>query len=301
MRKKYMRIVCLCLVLIMLASGCAAKEEGKNTMEAKLLETAKAKDRSLQTSYSYNFKEFAYERTAEGYKITIDDYTAPLALSERETLKYEVENATDATEKELKIASKALDLVIEYINGSTIIKNKEKDIEILKKVEVKVADIPEYATYYKCRIYIGEATREDICEKVLVNAYIKALRDITNSVYRFSSSEYEILNEAMSWTITEYIGGKLDRDVVLPYSSYLQHTLYFIGCFREMALEAYFYGYDVIYEQIDKQDFRCYLEMFKEANDNKPYDIAAAGCLRNFRPIVQPDYVELEPELNLFG
>ena len=32
-------------------------------------------------------------------------------------------------------------------------RNLEKDIEILKKIEVKVADIPEYATYYKCRIY----------------------------------------------------------------------------------------------------------------------------------------------------
>lgn len=273
------RIACLMLAVICMFSliACGAKE---TNYEQSLFEAsdeireyiekdvANAKQQGVDFNIAVNrISKNVYEVTFNGDKQKNEFY-------EESQEEFNLEQVCELDSKYQSIATKARDSVIKYINTSNILKDKEKLIESINQIQVKVAIMDSVGLHREGTVYISKDFLANFpasaSEYALAHEYIHALAAITNNGVDNEVYGKNQLNEAITDIITVQLypeGSGFES----AYSDYYYYVLGYISCFKEKAVEAYFYGYDDIWESTGRDDFDFFVEMFAKA----PYDVYA--------------------------
>lgn len=171
----------------------------------------------------------------------------------------------------MSCAKQVLRNVIKYINDSDVLKNKQEIIKKIKSVKIKFADISVSGIYENNVIYINKSLNKNDYIYVMTHQYVHALHEITNGCEKNIIYNHSVFNE----TLTDAISKQICPDSYnLNYSDYYHYILVYIGCFEKQALEAYFYGYEDIWEQTEKDDFDFFVQIFA----NVTTDEYASDC-----------------------
>lgn len=187
---------------------------------------------------------------------------------------FNLEQVSELGDEYQSIATKARDSVVKYINTSNILKDKEKLIESINQIQVKVAVMDSVGLHREGTVYISKDFLANFpasaSEYALAHEYIHALASITNGGIEEEVYGKNKLNEALTDIITVQLypeGSGFESG----YADYYYYVLGYISCYKEKAVEAYFYGYDDVWESTGRDYFDFFVEMFAKA----PYDVYA--------------------------
>lgn len=169
-------------------------------------------------------------------------------------------------------------LVKDYIANSTVLKDKETIMQELDKIEVKIAEYDEVAEYRDGTLYIGKDYVNVICEWMICHELMHALADITNGGVENEPYAYYQFNEGLTDFITYTLNPQIPEGYVSGYSQYYYYISLYIGCFEEKAIQAYFYGYDELWEKVGKDEFDFFVFSF----ENMEKDKLGIVCINNF-------------------
>lgn len=165
----------------------------------------------------------------------------------------------ELSKEQVEMIETAKEHVVAYINSSDILKDKEVLIEKIKNIEFyKYSDVEfdvdgkmltSVATCVDGAIYINQKCEESFCAYVATHELIHCLSDFTNdgkSIYKATT-----LEEAMTDALTNAIDPCHATNANLHYGySELFPMLYsYMNFLGEDAIEAFFYGYDKIFEK----------------------------------------------------
>lgn len=150
---------------------------------------------------------------------------------------------------------------ISYIEKSEILKDKEDIINYIESIEIKKASLDDvytgaYFSYKDNTLYINKENEQYICEWMIIHEYIHAISyfthncDINNERYAFNE-----FNEVMTDLIASTMEPELSDGIISGYSDYYSIVYPYISLFGEDAIEAYFYGYEKIFEKISEEEF----------------------------------------------
>lgn len=181
---------------------------------------------------------------------------------------FNLEQVSELSAEYQSIVTKARDSVIKYINASNILKDKEKLIEGINQINVKVAVMDTVGLHREGIVYISKDFLDNFpasaSEYALAHEYIHALASITNGGIENEVYGKNKLNEAITDIITLqlYPDGSGYESI---YADYYYYVCGYISCFKEKAIEAYFYGYNDIWQSTGRDEFDFFVEMFGNA------------------------------------
>ena len=173
----------------------------------------------------------------------------------------------------LNLLKRAKEKVCSYIDASNILQHKGTLKHNIEQISIVSADVEnEYNHSVICKnrkLYVPSENKISICEWDLVHALIHALADYTNGgMQEYCSS---IFDEAMTDIIVCSISPYMSESYVNHYMMYYTNILEYVGIFREEAINAYFYGYNNLYDkydQIEKTDFDLFVYCFDRYYQN---------------------------------
>jgi len=162
-----------------------------------------------------------------------------------------------------RVLDESKKLLYAYIRKSDILNDKEYLISELEKISVKIGEIDTAGI----SITIEDTkticiNRSDIRKAVIVHEFIHALQDITRNGL---DSGNPMFVEIMTDIITNAVYPNNNIFQMSMYRDYNQNVLNFIGIFREKAIEAFFYGYDVLYDEITEDEWYLFLYTIEAA------------------------------------
>lgn len=187
-------------------------------------------------------------------------------------------NVQDPNKKIVKIFNTSKEHIVAYIQGSTILKDKDHIIKQLDSVEVKLASIEYPALYENKTLYIGKDYIDVVCEWMICHELVHCLSEITNKGIENEPYAYNLFNEAITDIITFSMEPKIPDGYISGYTEYYSYIFEYIGCFGEKAISAYFYGYDELWNTVGKTDFDFWVSSFENSNTNE----VALVCVNNF-------------------
>ena len=165
-----------------------------------------------------------------------------------------------------KIVTKSKELVYQYIDASTILKDKEAIKNYINSLNAKEAifadddSVGAYFSYTDDCIYINKDNSEFICEWMIVHELIHAVSYYTHNC-SIENEEYafNLFNEILTDIITSSINPKTHSKIQSGYSLYYDLLYPYINLVGQSAIEAYFYGYEIIYNQIKTEEFEFFV------------------------------------------
>jgi len=166
-------------------------------------------------------------------------------------------------------------LLYDYIRKSSVLRDKEQLIAELENIPVKVGQLDTAGI----SIYAEEArviciNKNDVRTVVIVHELVHMLQGI---LWNGLDSQNPMFVEIMTDIITNAV---YPSNNVFHMSAYREHNdnvLAYIGIFKEKAIEAFFYGYDVLYDEITQDEW--YLFMYAiEAAVRSPYSTHYSNC-----------------------
>lgn len=195
---------------------------------------------------------------------------------------FEPINVTDISSKNAKILKNSQKLVNQYIDASSILKNKEEIKTYIDNLATKEGiftddtGVGAYFSYVDNCIYINRDNSKFICEWMIVHELIHAISYYTHSC-SIEKEEYafNLFNEVLTDIITSTLNPKINETIKSGYAWYYDLLYPYISLFDEDAIYAYFYGYDSIYNQISKEEFELYvivLENYGAENSDVYYN-----------------------------
>lgn len=172
----------------------------------------------------------------------------------------------DKREKSLYESSK--EKVVEYIESSEILENKEEFKNFLDKVTIRMATYSEdelVGAYYDNKtntIFVNELSEDQVCEWMFTHELIHALAYKTHG-----ESEYTYMYTQFTEVMTDIITSSLDPELLedeLVISGYVpQYWLVYpiFTIFQDEALKGYWYGWEKFFidEKLDKDEFDLYV------------------------------------------
>lgn len=172
----------------------------------------------------------------------------------------------ELSSKSAKIVTKSKELVYQYIDASTILKDKEAIKNYINSLNAKEAifadddSVGAYFSYTDDCIYINKDNSEFICEWMIVHELIHAVSYYTHNC-SIENEEYafNLFNEILTDIITSSIKPKTHSKIPSRYSLYYDLLYPYINLVGPSAIEAYFYGYEIIYNQIKTEEFEFFV------------------------------------------
>lgn len=156
---------------------------------------------------------------------------------------------------ETMLASKKL--IINYINESSIFKNKEDLISYINNLPVKSADFPDDSLISAydpiLEIVFVNIKSNSVDEHTIVHEFFHALASKT----RGNSKWYEYCTTIFDEAFTEVLASSVIKPKYpTTYSNYIRYIYHFIGILGLDAIGSYFYGVDEL--QISPTEFHLY-------------------------------------------
>lgn len=195
---------------------------------------------------------------------------------------YQPLNKSDLTDQYKEIIISSKELVYEYIDESTILKDKDNLKEYISSLSVQEAtftddkNIGAFFSPEDNTLYFNIDNTNHICEWIIVHELIHALAYYTHDC-NMDNEEYPYnrFNEVLTEIITSSLNPEFNNSIQSGYLKYFSLIYPYINLLGEDALEAYYYGYDNIYEKISKDEldfFVVVLENYGAENSDVYYN-----------------------------
>ncbi len=258
----------LVVVVVLMMSGCSQDTRNyKSDYDGDVIEYSKILLESwpefADRVYEVKYKDGIYEANINGNIQMIQ-----IQGDEPEIISHSWEE--EVSNKDiLEIFKNAKELVIDYIQKSRILVQKDMLIREVVDIPIKYTDADLTAEYKSSTIFVNPKHSDDICEWMIVHELVHYLCELTNGgIYR-EEYPYEMFNEVMTDIITLSMGPNLPENAESGYAMYYDFIFAYIGCFKEEAIKAYFYGYDWIFEVVGKDEFDLFVKSFDQLDSSE--------------------------------
>lgn len=285
--KKLKNSLIIVISILMMLTGCSNAVE--TDYDSILLENASKVNAEL--GFDINSNPFAdgsrYFTVSKSSKneFVIDINGTEIIVqipSKTSSSEYVPSNVSDVSSQNQKIVAKSKQLVYQYIDVSKILKDKENIKNYIDSLATKEGiftdddDVGAYFSHTDNCIYINKDNLEHICEWMIVHELIHAISYYTHGC-SIENEEYafNLFNEVLTDMITSTINPQIDKNIQSGYYLYYDLLYPYINLFGKDAIDAYFYGYDNIYKQIEKEEFEFFvilIENFGEESSDVYYN-----------------------------
>lgn len=270
MKKGFVAII---VAMLMLLNGCS--NTNTESYDTVILDNAKEVTTQLGFSDENNNRFITEKRNfnvikdkPNEFKVNVNGTKMTVqVISNEEPKELETRNVKKVSLKEEKICANSRVLIERYVDNSKILKEKEEIKEFIKEIEVKEATIDDDSTgaYFSDKdekIYINRTNAAYVCEWMIVHEYIHAISyythgcNIKNEQYAF-----DLFNEILTDIITSGLNPKNLANS--GYANYYYLVYPYINLFEEKAIDAYFYGYQDIYDSISSDEFEFFVSVIE--------------------------------------
>lgn len=203
---------------------------------------------------------------------------------------YNIENAksniTECDSEVLEVVKASKDKVINYINDSKILKDKEELVNYINNIPVKMADFAsdkeaEY-DYESDSIFINNKHREDICEWAVAHEFICALSNKTNGGVQNERYPHSLFNEVLRHNIIVAMHLEIVDHCPSKYLGQYNYVRMYLACVGIDGIEAYFYGYDEILERIPEAELDIFVDALEQVDYNEDAVIIVCNCINEW-------------------
>lgn len=283
--KRIKRLLGIFLALIMLTTGCSVVSDYDATiLKNASMVTSELGYKTIDNPFKDSSRYFEVEKTSDNeFRVDVNGtemiIQIPLNSESEEFIPTEI---TPVSAKYSEILSNSKNLIFQYIDSSTILKDKDGIKEYIDSLNTNEANFTDddnvgaYFSHADSTLYINKNNAAYVCEWMIVHEYVHAISYYTHNC-SIENEEYafNLFNEILTDLITSSLNPKIVDNVISGYSIDYSLLYPYIYLFKEDAIKAYFYGYDSIYEKIDYDEFRFFvlvIENYGEENSDVYYN-----------------------------
>lgn len=248
---KKMISILLFLATILSFVGCS-----NNSIEEQIISNGKKSIEGFTPSQDTIFIDKNYS----DYVISVNDVhrTYSIVLDEENSDEFVWTNIQEITSSNiLKTINSSKELIINYINESLILKDKEELISYINNLPVKSANFPNYsliAAFDEKLDTVFLNIQSSLLDKhTLVHELFHALSYKTRGSSNWNKYCTVLFEEAFTELLATSV---IESNYPTAYDTYIQYVYHFIGCTGLEAIGAYFYGLDEM--QIPAEEFHLY-------------------------------------------
>jgi len=221
------------------------------------------------------------------YHIDINGYELLVTLEEPENFEETtVANVGECDSKVLSIVKKSKEIIINYIDTSNILKDKEELKQYINDIPVKMADLSiDAAAIHDAvseTIFVSYQHLEAICEWMIVHELVHALCQKTNGGIENERYALNTFTEVLTDIITKGMEPKITSGIESTYSIYYNWVYLYLGCLGIDGIEAYFYGYDEILKRIPEAELDIFVEAFEQVEYSEDAIIVVCNCINDW-------------------
>lgn len=288
--KKLKKFVLLTIAMLMLLIGCAtASDKSNKDYDSIIIQDAETITDDLGFDFDSNpfdgNRKFTVSKNSENeFSVDVNGTEMIIQIPYETNAEDIPSEISDASKKYEKVILNGKSLICKYIDASSILTNKDElksyinDLPIVE-ANIKNADnkmAPAMFSYKDQCIYMNKEYSEFICEWMIVHELVHAMSFYTHGCC-IENEEYAFnkLNEVMTDIITASLNPKISKNIQSGYTEYYSLIYPYINLFGISSLKAYFYGYDEIYNYIQKDEF----DFFVRVIDN--YGAENSDCFYN--------------------
>lgn len=268
---KLKNLFIIVMSMLMILTGCSNAVE-KNYDSITLENATKA---TAESGFNFDSNPFVHEsryftvtkNSKNEFCVDVNGTEMIIQIpSDASSSEYLPSNVIELSSKYGKIVIKSKEIVYQYIDASTILKDKEAIKNYIDSLIAKEATFTDddsvgaYFSYTDDCLYINRDNPEFICEWMIVHELIHAISYYTHNC-SIENEEYafNLFNEILTDMITSSLTPKINSKIQSGYSLYYDLLYPYINLVGQSSIEAYFYGYEIIYEQIKKEEFEFFV------------------------------------------
>lgn len=266
------KIISILLVLVTILSfvGCS-----NNSIEERIVSDGKKSFESLTLSektisISTNNNEYVINVAGQGERTY---YLVNDNADSKEIVWTNIQEITSLTILETVNSSKQL--IINYINESLVLKDKEELISYINDLPVKSADFPNdslIAAFDPNHDTVFINIQSNLLDKhTIVHELFHALSNKTRGNSKWIEYCTTIFDEAFTELLASSV---IKSNYATAYDNYIKYVYQFIGYAGLEGISSYFYGLDEI--QIPSTEFHFYtmvVECLTECTDEREFNV----------------------------
>lgn len=261
-------LLCITLSILILLTGCS--NASTKSYDTSILDNARKATSDLGFD-DYQNNPFIFEKryfdvvktSKDKFSIYVDGINIIVqTTSYNENLEFKPKNVKDISSKYDKICSESKALIYKYIDSSKTLRDKNGIKDYIQRLAVKEAvfndddNICAFFSYDDNTVYINSNNSSYICEWIVVHEFVHAISYYTHGcIINNEEYAYNLFNEVMTDIITSSLNPKIDTSIQSGYSCYYSLVYPYINLVGQKAIEAYFYGYNIIYDNINSDEF----------------------------------------------
>lgn len=248
--KKFISIL-LVLVTILSFVGCSS-----DSIEERIVNDGK---KSLE-DFTPSQDTISIDTNNNNYVISVNDNqrTYSIVIDNEDSDKFVWTNIQEITSLNiLKTINSSKQLVVNYINESLVLKDKEELISYINDLPVKSANFPNasliaaFDTNYDT-VFVNIQSKL-LDKHTIVHELFHALSNKTRVGSNWNQYCTTIFDEAFTELLATSV---IKSNYSTTYDEYIKYVYHFIGCTGLESISAYFYGLDEI--QIPSSEFHLY-------------------------------------------
>ena len=279
--KKFISIVlliCMCIYI------CACTTESNKNFDKQIIQTSNTmlEEWGLEEGRTFSV---SLDRK-DIYHIDINGEELLIKIEEDVNTFIEKTNRKEYSSKVVEMSKKK---IINYINDSDILKDKEELVQYINNLTFKTADFPadgdsppaEY-DYKEDVIFINNSFKKYICEWMLVHELVHALCQKTNGGIENERYPFDRFNEVLTDVITASMNPKIKDGISSVYSQYYGWIYLYLGCVGIDGIEAYFYGYDEILSKIPEAELDIFVESVEALGSQMDAIVIICNCINKW-------------------
>ena len=282
--KRIKRLLGIFLALFMLTGCSVVSDYDATILKNASMVTSEFGYKTVDNPFKDSSRFFEVEKTSDNeFRVDVNGtemiIQIPLNSESEESIPTEI---TPVSAKYSEILSNSKKLIYQYIDKSTILKDKDGLKEYIDSLNTNEAyftnddNVGAYFSHVDSTLYINKNNAAYACEWMIVHEYVHAISYYTHNC-SIENEEYafNLFNEIMTDIITSSLNPNISDEIISVYSIYYSLVYPYIYLVKEDALEAYFYGYNSIYEKIDYDEFRFFvlvIENYGEENSDVYYN-----------------------------
>ena len=273
------------LALVLSLTGCSTISSYDDTiLKNASTVTSELGYKTIDNPFKDSSRYFEVEKTSDNeFRVDVNGTEMIIQISlNSQSEEYVPTDITKVSAKYSDILSNSKNLIYQYIDSSTILKDKDRIKKYIDSIKVKEAyftdddNVGAYFSHTDSTLYINRNNAANVCEWMIVHEFVHAISYYTHNC-SIENEEYafNLFNEIMTDIITSSLNPNISDEIISVYSIYYSLVYPYIYLVKEDALEAYFYGYDSIYEKIDYNEFRFFvlvIENYGEENSDVYYN-----------------------------
>ena len=290
MKKLFTLITAVCMLIIATMTGCTVStaQTGSIQYDENIIQEAIQRQVDLIPIYTdpsllpINYQ--VEHISGRACNVTIGEEVVSVELPPDETDLDSInwkDNPMEVTEgKVWETLKTAKSKVVAYINSSQIIKDKQTCIDKINQtplyyidpIDINLLDPNEImpdAFYKDDAIWVFRNSLDSICEWMFVHEMIHYLREITNNTGKEPVYHGMILDEVITDIICSSLKPKLINGIESGYAQYYDVGYKYLAIWKEAAIEAYFYGYQKLWNITGKDEFDMFVFFYHNMDCNE--------------------------------